>query len=218
VFRIRLTLVLTTVLAAAGLPAAGLPAGAAAAEQWSPPVGGPVVRGYEPPRHPFGRRHLGLDYAAPPGTPVKAAGNGIVAFAGRVGSAASVAVEHPGNRRTTYAYLRRLDVRPGATVRRGQVLGLSGASGPRHEPGIVHFGYRVNGHPEDPKALFGGSRPRISLAPLDRPACPTLRPNPTPPGRTYSTRPRSIGVRRFGASSGADDHQTEERKPYLWLS
>lgn len=203
--RIRLTLVLTTVLAATGLPAARLPAGAAGAEQWSPPVDGPVVRGYEPPERPFGPRHLGLDYAAPPGTPVKAAGDGVVAFAGQVGGARSVALQHPSNRRTTYAYLRRLEVRAGATVRRGQVLGHSGSSGPRHEPGIVHFGYRVNGRAEDPKALFGGSRPRISLAPLDRPACPTLRSNPTPPGRTrgsggvpriYSTRPRSIGVRR----------------------
>jgi murein DD-endopeptidase MepM/ murein hydrolase activator NlpD len=200
VLRIRLTLVLTTVLAAAGLPAAGLPAaglpaGAAVVEQWSPPVDGPVVRGYEPPDRPFGPRHLGLDYAAPPGTPVKAAGDGVVVFAGQVGRGRSVALQHPGSRRTTYAYLRRLDVRLGATVRRGQVLGLSGSSGPRHDPGVVHFGYRVNGRAEDPKVLVGGSRPRISLAPLDRPACPTLRPNPTPPGRKF-TRPRSIGVRR----------------------
>ena len=198
--RIRLTLVITMVLAAAGLPAAGLPAaglpaGAAAGEQWSPPVDGPVVRGYEPPEGPFGPRHLGVDYAAPPGTPVKAAADGVVAFAGQVGRARSVALAHPGNRRTTYAYLRRLDVRPGATVRRGQVLGGSGASGPRHEPGIVHFGYRVDGHPEDPKSLFGGPRPRISLAPLDRPECPRLTGNPSLSGGEF-TRPRSIGVRR----------------------
>ena len=107
--RIRLTLVLTTVLAAAGLPAAGLPAaglpaaglpaGAAVVEQWSPPVDGPVVRGYEPPDRPFGPRHLGLDYAAPPGTPVKAAGDGVVVFAGQVGRGRSVALQHPGSRR-----------------------------------------------------------------------------------------------------------------------
>jgi murein DD-endopeptidase MepM/ murein hydrolase activator NlpD len=195
VLRIRLTLVLTAVLAVTGLPTAGLPARAAVAEQWSPPVDGPVVRGYEPPERPFGPRHLGLDYAATPGTPVKAAGDGVVVFAGQVGRARALALQHPGGRRTTYAYLRRLEARLGATVRRGQVLGLSGSSGPRHEPGVVHFGYRVNGRAEDPKTLFGGSRPRISLAPLDRPKCPTLSSNPTPPGRKF-TRPRSIGVRR----------------------
>jgi murein DD-endopeptidase MepM/ murein hydrolase activator NlpD len=200
VLRIRLTLVITMVLAAAGLPAAGLPAaglpaGAAAGEQWSPPVDGPVVRGYEPPQRPFGPRHLGIDYAAPRGTPVRAAADGVVAFAGQVGRARSVALQHQGNRRTTYAYLRRLEVRPGTTVRRGRMLGLSGSSGPRHEPDVVHFGYRVNGRAEDPKPLFGASRPRISLAPLDRPECPRLRSDPTPPGREF-TRARSIGVRR----------------------
>lgn len=139
---------------------------------WSPPVGGPVVRGFEPPARPFGPRHLGLDYAVPPGTPVFAAGDGVVAFAGRVGRAAfAAAVDHGGARRTTYAYLRRVDVRPGAPVRRGDLLGESGAAGPGHGPGVVHFGYRVAGRPEDPAPLFATPPARISLAPLDRPAC-----------------------------------------------
>jgi len=151
----------------------GSPATAAPAPQpWSPPVDGPVVRGYEePPERPFGPRHLGLDYAAKPGTPVRAAGDGLVAFAGRVGSARSVAIEHPGARRTTYAYLRRVTVGPGAPIRRGDVLGFSGGTGPRHEADVVHFGYRVNGQPQDPAQLFQPPRPRISLAPMDAPAC-----------------------------------------------
>jgi murein DD-endopeptidase MepM/ murein hydrolase activator NlpD len=171
---------------------------------WSPPVDGPVVRGYQPPERPFGPRHLGLDFAAAPGTAVRAAGDGIVAFAGQVGRARSVAVEHGGARRTTYAYLRRVLVRPGASVHRGDTLGISGGAGPGHRPDVVHFGYRVAGVPRDPAPLFKAA-PRISLAPLDRPACPsrpreqpgrpaTLSGNPTAPGREYS-RPRSIGVR-----------------------
>jgi murein DD-endopeptidase MepM/ murein hydrolase activator NlpD len=150
----------------------GSPAVAAAPEQWSRPVDGPVVKGYEPPERPFGPRHLGLDFAAAPGSPVRAAGDGIVAFAGQVGGARSVAVEHPGARRTTYAYLRRVLVRPGAGVRRGDILGVSGAAGPGHRPDVVHFGYRVAGEPHDPAPLFRAA-PRISLAPLDRPACPS---------------------------------------------
>jgi murein DD-endopeptidase MepM/ murein hydrolase activator NlpD len=141
------------------------------AEEWSPPVDGPVVRGYEPPDGPFGRRHLGLDYAAPPGTPVRAAGDGIVAFVGLVGRSRAVAVEHPGARRTTYAYLGEVSVRAGAPVRRGDRVGLSGGRGPGHASDAVHFGYRVAGTPRDPAPLFARS-PRISLAPLDRPACP----------------------------------------------
>jgi murein DD-endopeptidase MepM/ murein hydrolase activator NlpD len=149
------------------------PVGAAPSEQWSPPVDGPVVRRYEPPRRPFGPQHLGLDFAVAAGTPVRAAGDGVVAFAGVVGPSRAVAVEHPGGRRTTYAYLRRVTVRSGTAVRRGEVLGFSGAEGPGHEPDVVHFGYRVNGQPQDPAQLFRPEPPRISLAPLDRPACPS---------------------------------------------
>ena len=156
------------------LAAPGSPGVAAAPEQWSPPVNGPVVRGYEAPERPFGPRHLGIDFAARPGTPVRAAGDGIVAFSGRVGKSRAVAVEHPGARRSTYAYLARTLVLPGAPVRRGDTLGISGAPGPGHRPDVVHFGYRVAGVPRDPAPLFEAA-PRISLAPVDRPACPARR-------------------------------------------
>ncbi|HEY4408561.1 MAG TPA: M23 family metallopeptidase [Acidimicrobiia bacterium] len=168
--------------------------------RWSPPVDGPVLRRYEPPARPFGPRHLGLDFAAPPGTPVRAAGDGVVVFAGRVGHAWAVTIAHPGARRTTYAYLRRIRVTPGWPVPRGAVLGESGGTGPGHGPGVVHFGSRVGGRAEDPAPLFAAPPPRISLVPLDRPACraSTLGANPTLKGRArgsggvpriYLTRP-----------------------------
>ena len=165
-------LAVSVVFMSLGPPATAFPPDAAGEQQWSPPVEGPVVRGYEPPKRPFGPQHLGLDFSAPPGTPVRAAADGLVAFAGLVARSRSVAVEHPGGRRTTYAYLRRVTVRPGTPVRRGDVLGFSGGTGPGHGPDVVHFGYRVNGRPEDPAPLFHPERSRISLAPLDRPACP----------------------------------------------
>ena len=151
-----------------------MPPGRAADEggPWAPPVEGPVVRGFEPPARPFGPRHLGVDFAAPPGTPVRAVGAGVVVFAGRVGRAWAVTVDHRQGRRTSYAYLRRIQVVPGWPVRRGAVLGQSGGAGPGHGPGVVHFGYRVNGRAEDPAPLFRAHSSRISLAPLDRPACP----------------------------------------------
>jgi murein DD-endopeptidase MepM/ murein hydrolase activator NlpD len=168
--RTLLTVVLV-VVATAAPPVAG-----AREEQWSPPVAGPVVRVFEPPARPFGPRHLGLDYGVPPGTAVRAAGDGVVAFAGRVGRGAfAVAVDHAVGRRTTYVYLRRIVVRPGTPVRRGDLLGESGAAGPGHGPGVVHLGYRVAGQPADPAPLFAAPPPRISLAPLDRPPCPNRR-------------------------------------------
>ena len=163
-------LAVSVVLVSLGPPATAAPA---AEQQWSPPGDGPVVRGYEPPPRPFGPQHLGIDFGASPGTAVRAAGDGVVAFAGLVGRSRSVALEHAGAQRTTYAYLHRVTVRPGTTVRRGDVLGFSGGTGPRHGPDAVHFGYRVNGQPRDPAPLFRAPQPRISLAPLDRPACPS---------------------------------------------
>jgi len=167
-------IVLTVLLIALAAPAR------ASDQEWSPPVNGPIVRGYEPPAGPFGPQHIGIDYGVPPGTPVRAAGDGVVVFAGLVGRSKSVAIEHPGARRTTYAYLRRIAVTAGKPVSRGDVLGFSGGTGPRHGPEVVHFGYRVNGRPHDPALLFDRPRPRISLAPLDAPACRYTGPHPGP--------------------------------------
>ncbi|HEV3365563.1 MAG TPA: M23 family metallopeptidase [Acidimicrobiia bacterium] len=184
-------LVLAVLLIAFGPPAEGAPDASpnprppeldeGPPDQWSPPVDGPIVRGYEPPQRPFGPQHVGVDFAAPPGSPVRAANDGVVVFAGQVGRSRSVALQHGAARRTTYAYLRRVVVRLGTHVRRGDVLGISGGDGPGHQAGVVHFGYRVNGQPQDPAQLFRPRPPRISLAPLDRPACPS-RPKPSAPG------------------------------------
>lgn len=164
--RSPIALILSVVIVTSGSPVRAAEPG-----EWSQPVDGPVVRGYEPPPRPFGPQHLGLDFAAPAGTPVRAAGDGVVAFAGLVGRSRTAALEHGGARRTTYAYLRRVVVHPGSRVRRGDVLGFSGGEGPGHHADVVHFGYRVNGRPRDPAPLFHPPRPRISLAPMDAPAC-----------------------------------------------
>jgi murein DD-endopeptidase MepM/ murein hydrolase activator NlpD len=66
-------------------------------------------------------------------------------------------------------------VHAGTPVRRGDVLGESGGTGPGHVAEVVHLGYRVGGRAEDPAPLFGPPPPRISLAPLDRPPCPNRR-------------------------------------------
>ncbi|MEW6474585.1 MAG: M23 family metallopeptidase [Actinomycetota bacterium] len=190
--RSGIALALAVVLVTFGSPAH---AGEAGAEQWSPPVDGPVVRGYEPPQQPFGPRHLGLDFAARPGTPVRAAGDGVVAFAGLVGRSRAVALQHGGGRRTTYAYLRRVVVWPGVAVRRGDVLGFSGGTGPGHRHDVVHFGYRVTGQAQDPAPLFRAPRPRISLAPLDRPACRYTGSQSGRPRSEIHTPAGSIGVR-----------------------
>ena len=187
--RSSIALALTVVLLAFGPPAQ------ATAGEWKPPVDVTIVRHYEPPPRPFGPQHLGLDFAAAPGTPVRAANDGVVAFAGLVGGSRSVALEHRGARRSTYAYLRRVVVRPGTPVRRGDVLGFSGGEGPRHHADVVHFGYRVKGRAQDPAPLFERPKPRISLAPLDAPACRYTGPQPDPSRSEIHMPAGSIGVR-----------------------
>jgi murein DD-endopeptidase MepM/ murein hydrolase activator NlpD len=127
---------------------------------------------------------------------VRAAGDGVVAFAGLVGRARAVGIEHPGARRTTYAYLRGVTVRPGVAVHRGDVLGFSGGRGPRHGSDVVHFGYRVNGLPQDPAQLFETPRRRISLAPLDAPTCHYTGSQPGRPRPGIHRPAGSNGVRR----------------------
>jgi murein DD-endopeptidase MepM/ murein hydrolase activator NlpD len=136
-----------------GLAAA--PAGAAlGGGPWSRPVSGPVVRGFDPPDSAFGPGHLGVDFAVAPGTPVHAAGDGVIVFAGRVGAALHVVTRHPGDVRTTDSFLATVAVVTGETVRRGAVLGTTGGTGAGHGAGVLHFGVRVGDGYIDPMLLF----------------------------------------------------------------
>ena len=121
---------------------------------WLPPVDGPVVRAFQAPAFAYGPGHRGIDFAAPPGTPVRASGDGVVAFAGSVAGSLHVVVAHDGNLRTTYAFLAGISVRAGDRVARGQVVGAAGATGPEHEAGGLHFGVRLGDRYVDPQQLL----------------------------------------------------------------
>ncbi len=151
---------------------------AAAALTLVPPVDGPIVRPFDPPARPWGPGHRGIDYRVPPGTPVRAAADGVVGFAGGVAGGLHVAIDHPGGLRTSYAYLARVDVSRGDRVGTGDVVGLSGGTGPGHGPDVVHFGVRLGGRYVDPLTL-GAAPLRVRLAPVDGdlvpPVCRTPR-------------------------------------------
>ncbi len=95
--------------------------------------------------------HSGIDLAAPAGTPVHAARDGRVIFAGwGYYYGRYVRIDHGGGVETRYAHMLRLAVRPGQWVRRGQVIGYVGASG-RGAYGVhLHFEVRVRGRPVNP--------------------------------------------------------------------
>jgi murein DD-endopeptidase MepM/ murein hydrolase activator NlpD len=120
---------------------------------WHPPIDGPVVRGFMPPVRAFGRQHLGVDYQAAPGTPVHAAGPGVVAFAGVIAGAVHVVIAHDGNLRTSYSFLASASVHRGQRVATGTVLGQAGGVGENHS-GVVHFALRVGDTYVDPLVLF----------------------------------------------------------------
>jgi hypothetical protein len=122
---------------------------------WLPPVDGPVARSFQAPAFAYGPGHRGIDFAVLPGTPVRASGDGVVAFAGSVADSLHVVVAHDGNLRTTYAFLAGISVRAGDRVARGQVVGAAGSSGPEHEAGGLHFGVRLGDRYLDPQRLFG---------------------------------------------------------------
>jgi murein DD-endopeptidase MepM/ murein hydrolase activator NlpD len=152
---------------------ASLPARADAAPDpgWKRPVPGAVARPFEPPRHRFGPGHLGVDFRAAPGRPVRAAGPGEVTVAGDVAGALHVVVAHAGGLRTSYSFLATVAVHRGARVRAGDVIGTSGGAGPNHERSVLHLGLRAGDEYVDPMLLFGAVdlTEVVHLAPTSQP-------------------------------------------------
>lgn len=108
-----------------------------------------VGRGFGPQRGGF---HPGIDLLAPYGTPIRAAADGVVVFAGRYyGYGNMVDIRHGDGTITRYAHMSAFakGVRPGFAVREGEVIGRVGTSGHAHGA-HVHFEVRINGKPIDP--------------------------------------------------------------------
>ncbi len=97
-------------------------------------------------RHPvlgYTRMHRGIDFAAPPGTPIYAAGKGTVEYAGRNGAYGRyVRIRHNSTYSTAYAHMRRYakGLRKGKRVEQGQIIGYVGSSGLSTGP---HLHYEI---------------------------------------------------------------------------
>ncbi|MFQ5831054.1 MAG: M23 family metallopeptidase [Candidatus Methylomirabilia bacterium] len=98
--------------------------------------------------------HNGLDISAKRGTPIKAPAPGRVTFAGRRGDyGLTVILSHANAIKTVYAHLKRLKVRTGQQVKRGQTIGLSGNSGRSTGPHL-HYEIVVKGRAVNPRAYL----------------------------------------------------------------
>jgi murein DD-endopeptidase MepM/ murein hydrolase activator NlpD len=105
------------------------------------------------------RRHEGTDYAAAPGTPVMAAGDGVVLRAGPAGGYGNlVEIRHRNGIVTRYGHLQRFarGVRAGARVEQGQTIGFVGATGLASGPHL-HYEFRVNGVARDSRRMKLGT-------------------------------------------------------------
>ena len=99
------------------------------------------------------RPHLGVDYAAPTGTPAMSVADGVVEFAGmQSGYGNVVVVKHSPSQSTFYAHLSHINVSKGKTVKQGDVVGAVGSTGWATGPHL-HFEFRINGQHVDPLTL-----------------------------------------------------------------
>jgi len=98
------------------------------------------------------RAHRGVDFSAPHGTRVRAAGDGVVSFMGRHGGYGNkVILTHRDQSETVYAHLSAFaeDLRVGQSIQQGQLIGEVGATGWATGPHL-HYEFRIKGVPVDP--------------------------------------------------------------------
>lgn len=109
------------------------------------------------PVHGDRRAHLGVDFAAPTGTPVRSIGDGVVSFSGRQGGYGNVVfVQHRKGHVTVYAHLSRIDVQRGQRIGQGERVGAVGCTGTCTGPHL-HFEFRDNGKHLDPLVALRNS-------------------------------------------------------------
>jgi murein DD-endopeptidase MepM/ murein hydrolase activator NlpD len=164
---VLLGLALCAAVGWAALPAQAAPTTA----RWGWPLAGStsVARGFAPPAEPWLPGHRGVDLRGRAGELVRAAGAGVVHFAGRIAGVGVVSVLHPDGLLTTYEPVRPL-VHPGQRVRLGQPLGRLTAVGSHCAPAAcLHWGLRRGTAYLDPLSLVGAGRVRLlPLHPTDR--------------------------------------------------
>jgi len=119
----------------------------------NPTPGAPITSGFGPRVHPIygdARVHTGIDLGASSGTPIRAAGDGVVVSAGSQGGYGNATIiDHGGGIATLYAHQSSIGVSAGQRVTAGQTIGRVGCTGSCTGPHL-HFEVRRNGDPVNP--------------------------------------------------------------------
>lgn len=129
------------------------PIGAMPSFRW--PVRGRVIAGFG--SKPNGTQNDGINLAVPEGTPIKAADDGVVAYAGNElkGYGNLVLIRHANGFVSAYAHASEIMVKRGDTIKRGQVIAHAGQTGNVTSPQL-HFEIRKGSTPVDPTQYLGG--------------------------------------------------------------
>lgn len=132
-----------------------------------------VSSGFSLRKHPISglwKAHKGVDFAAATGTPIRASGDGVIDFAGTQGGYGNVVViKHWSNYSTAYAHMSRFatNLRKGAKVSQGQVIGYVGTTGWSTGPHL-HYEFRVNNQARDPMSVDIPNAQPLAAAQMQR--------------------------------------------------
>jgi murein DD-endopeptidase MepM/ murein hydrolase activator NlpD len=122
----------------------------------TPVDGARLSSGFGMRLHPilgYTKMHRGVDFAAPAGTPIMAAGDGVVESAGDKGDYGNfVLLRHSNNFETAYAHMSRVATHAGQRIHQGQVIGYVGATGRATGPHL-HYEVRIHGDPVNPLSI-----------------------------------------------------------------
>jgi murein DD-endopeptidase MepM/ murein hydrolase activator NlpD len=139
----------------------------------TPIDGARLSSGFGPRRHPilgYNRMHRGVDFAAPTGTPIYAAGDGVLTQVGRNGAYGNyIQIRHNDEFTTAYAHMSRFaeGIKKGGRVRQGQVIAYVGTTGRSTGPHL-HYEVLQNGSQINPMSIKPQTASRLTGAEFER--------------------------------------------------
>ncbi len=139
----------------------------------TPISGARLTSGFGMRRHPllgYSKMHAGVDFGAPTGTPIRAAGSGVIETAGRHGTyGIAIVLRHTNKYETLYAHMSRLatGIADGTRVNQGQIIGYVGSTGRSTGPHL-HYEVRINHRPVNPTAIRAAGGSQLAGADLQR--------------------------------------------------
>ena len=135
----------------------------------TPLNGAKLSSGFGNRKHPilgFTKMHKGVDFAAPTGTPIFAAGDGIIEYSGWKGTYGKyIRIKHNGTFKTAYAHLSKIYKKKGTRIKQGDVIGTLGSTGRSTGPHL-HYEILISGRQVNPlriKLPSGKHIPRDEL-------------------------------------------------------